>query len=307
MSKIETIQCSVVLCTRRRTELLSRCLASLAELDHPGYEIVVVDNTPGDADTRRAAGDWGARYVLEPREGLSRARNTGARAARGEDVAFIDDDAVADGSWLSRHTAALQDETLVATTGPFLPSPLGPSAERTHALAAGQDLGDEFFRVDRQTPGWFERANFGGIGRGTNMAFRRRLFDDGWGFREDIGYPYAVAGEEHYAFFELIRRGGAIAYIPDAVVHHPGPTTANEAKQRRLGILRSSTAYMAMLLVEEPGFRLVTLRYALQAIAGRPHSWRGATSGGRPATRIEMLRAAWAGPWLYLRNRRSTR
>src|SRR5579884_1169719 len=95
--------CSVVVCTWDRGRWLERCLAALAGLDHPSYEVVVVDNSQGDSPSQQLAGQFGARYVREPRAGLSRARNTGARAAWGEIVAFTDDDALPDPRWLSLH------------------------------------------------------------------------------------------------------------------------------------------------------------------------------------------------------------
>ena len=211
---------SVVICTRHRSALLARCLASLAALDHLSYEVIVVDNSEGDDQTAQLAARLSSRHVLEPRVGLSRARNTGARAARGDIVAFIDDDAVADPAWLRQHSDALGDPTLAATTGPAIW--LDPDAATAHAYDAvgADDLGTAPFRIDRGTNDWFELANFGGVGVGSNLALRRHLFGSGWGFREDLGLGNRILGEEHYAFFELLPAGHAIAYVPDAVVHH---------------------------------------------------------------------------------------
>ena len=65
---------------------------------------------------------------------------------------------------------------------------------------------------DRETPFWFERANFGGIGDGGNMAFRRCVFDIWPGFDERLGRGAVIdGGEEHYAFFSLLDRGYRIA------------------------------------------------------------------------------------------------
>src|SRR4051812_37082435 len=112
---------SIVVCTRRRALALERCLDSLTHLDHPSYEVVVVDNTPGDRGTQRVASISGARYVREPQRGLSRARNAGARESEHELVAYLDDDAIADPAWLTHHAAALSDTELMATTGRILP------------------------------------------------------------------------------------------------------------------------------------------------------------------------------------------
>src|SRR4029450_5888992 len=112
---------SVIVCTRYRANSLARCLASLGAMDASPDEVVVVDNTVGDPDCERVVAEAGARYLLEPRGGLSRARNAGALAAEAEIVALIDDDAVAEPGWLAGHEDALADRAVSATTGRILP------------------------------------------------------------------------------------------------------------------------------------------------------------------------------------------
>jgi cellulose synthase/poly-beta-1,6-N-acetylglucosamine synthase-like glycosyltransferase len=264
--------------------------------------VIVVDNTAGEREVRQLAAAGGARYLIESRVGMSRARNTGARAARGEIIAYIDDDAVAEPSWLAAHAAGLADSTLTATTGRVLPTSGGAPAAHAYAAIGGYDLGEVPFRVDRRKEAWFEMANFGGVGTGTNIAFRRSLFDAGWGFRESLGPGGGIPGEEHYAFFTLIRDGHAIAYVPDAIVHHDYPATVEALRRRRSRILQGAVAYMAMLLIEEPEFRSDTLRYMWEAMQGVPRTWRHGRPEERFATRLRVFAATCAGLPLYLRN-----
>jgi cellulose synthase/poly-beta-1,6-N-acetylglucosamine synthase-like glycosyltransferase len=294
--------CSVVVCTRHRAALLARCLAALTRLEHRSYEVIVVDNTRGDLEVERLAAEAGARYAVESRVGLSRARNTGARVADGAIVAYIDDDAVAEPDWLTQHAAAFDEPGLLGTTGRILPTSLDTPAARGYAAAGGEDLGEISFRVDRSTPEWFEMANFGGVGVGPNMAFRRTLFEHGGGFRESLGLGEGILGEESYAFFTIIRAGHAIAYLPDAVVRHDYPTTMPALRQKRFRILRGSAAYMLMLLVEEPEFRRNTIRYMWGAARGTPRSWRRGDAHERLANRRQLLAAAAAGVPLYVRS-----
>jgi cellulose synthase/poly-beta-1,6-N-acetylglucosamine synthase-like glycosyltransferase len=296
--------CSVVVCTRNRALPLEHCLASLARLEHPSYEVIVVDNTRGQPEVEQLASAAGARYLVESRVGLSRARNTGGRAARGEIVVYIDDDASAERNWLSSHAAAFDDRGVAATTGRVLPSSLSSPAAREYAATGGEDLGTDRFRVDRTADQWFERANFGGVGIGVNMAFRRTLFESGWGFRESLGLGAAsrIPGEEHYAFFTILRAGHAIAYVPEAVVHHDFPATAAQLRHQRTRILRGSAAYMAMLLVEEPEHRRDTFRYLWEAVRGTRRAWRPVQPEERFAGRLELLAAAAIGLPLYARS-----
>jgi O-antigen biosynthesis protein len=292
--------CSIVVCTRHRAELLTRCLRSLTELDYPTYELIVVDNTVGDPEVEQQAAGFDARYVVESRTGLSRARNAGARAARGEIIAYTDDDAVAERDWLRKHAAALQDPTLGATTGRILPTSLDTPAARRYAAAGGENLGDVAFRVDQDTPAWFEMANFGGVGAGANIALRRTLFEGGWGFRESLGPGARIPGEEHYAFFAIIRAGHGIAYVPGAIVYHDYPRTPSALARRRSRILRGTVAYMAMLLVEEPEFRRDTLRYMWEAARGNRRGWRRGDTDRRLGNRLQLAGAVGTGVPLYL-------
>jgi glycosyltransferase involved in cell wall biosynthesis len=293
--------CSVVVCTRHRADRLAACLDGIARIDGPSFEVIVVDNTTGEAAVRELALAAGARYVIEPNVGLSRARNVGARAARGSIVAFIDDDATPARDWLARHVTALADATLSATTGRVVPSSPETPPARAYLAAGAEDLGEEPFRVDRHTPSWFEMANFGGVGVGPNMAVRRSVFARGWGFREDLGPQNGLPGEEHYAFFSLIRDGHAIAYVADSVVHHDPPATMAGLERRKRQIAHGSAAYLVMLLVEEPGFRRATLRYAWGAVSGGRRSWRRTQSREPLVSRAQLARAVVSGPFAYLR------
>ena len=102
---------SVIVPTYRRLGLLIRTLHSLLSQHAPGvrYEVLVVDNNSGD--NTRAVVEASAykrrnvRYLFEPRQGVSHARNTGIDAARAPLIAFIDDDVEASRNWV----AAIKD------------------------------------------------------------------------------------------------------------------------------------------------------------------------------------------------------
>jgi glycosyltransferase involved in cell wall biosynthesis len=282
--------CSVIVCTRYRSQSLERCLASLEGMDGLDPEVIVVDNTPGDPETERVTTGAGARYVVETKSGLSRARNAGIDAATGELIAFLDDDAVADRAWLSRHLEVLADESLMASTGRILPV----------AKARGPDLGEEPFVVDHNDPWWFERANFGGLGGGANMAFKYEAFGRGMRFRETLGLGADIGGfEENYFWFKMIESGARIAYVPGAVIWH-GPELSVEPAGRRTARDHSAVAaYLTMLLSEEPGFRARTVRYIVRLLRRQRLPWRP----GPAPSRLKVLVNGSSGPLLYLRSR----
>ncbi len=91
---------SVVVSTYNGSRTLNACLESLCKLNYPEYEVLIVDDGSTDATAEIAARFPAFRYIRQPNLGLSAARNTGIEAARGEIVAFTDDDCRADENWL---------------------------------------------------------------------------------------------------------------------------------------------------------------------------------------------------------------
>jgi O-antigen biosynthesis protein len=292
--------CSVIVPTLGRPQL-APCLDSLAALDHPDYEVVVVDNTGGDAETRRLAEAAGARYACEPRRGASRARNAGARVAAGEIVAFIDDDAVADRQWLSEHVRALADPTLTATTGRILAH---PELDLDPASARAFDIGERAFRVSANDSHWFEIANFGALGYVSNLACRRAVFDAGVRFRESLGLGARMSGgEEDYFFFSVLRAGYEMAYVPAAIVEHDNRRHVSSDPSDEFARARNFAAYLTMMLVEEPDFRGRILRHLVDLVRGRQAPWRQRSSSGGRKNRLRWALAAPGGVALYARSR----
>ena len=102
------IRTSVVVCTYNRADMLGGALDSLVEqtLDKDLHEIMVVNNASEDSTAQVVQGSQRKHpecrivYLYEAVQGLAQARNTGLQDARGEFVAFMDDDARAKPDWL---------------------------------------------------------------------------------------------------------------------------------------------------------------------------------------------------------------
>ena len=91
---------SVVIVTRNRAKSLAVALASVQAQDYAHFEIVVVDNDSSDV-TPQVAGAYGARRIYVPsRFGIGYCRNRGVSEARGEIIAFLDDDCIPVRGWL---------------------------------------------------------------------------------------------------------------------------------------------------------------------------------------------------------------
>lgn len=294
----------MLLCTRRRTAHLDRCLQALAGLAYPNFDVLVVDNTCGDDETQKVAARWNVRCVAAPRGGLSHARNYGTRMTNAEIIAYIDDDALPEAKWLDALVAQFGDPLVMAVAGRanFL-GPVSEGAPSCFSPGCADGPVGERLAVDRQTPGWFELATSGSIGQGMNMAFRRRAFDVWPGFDERLGRGAALWGaEEHYAFFSLIDRGYRVVYTPEAVVSHPLLRAEREYRRHQIADTIALTAYLTLLLVEEPGYRTALLKFCWKALRRDPLRKRRRAGIPNMIPRWALPLLWLCGPVLYVRS-----
>ncbi len=283
---------SIVICTCNRPDDLRNCLEAISRLDPGPGEVLVVDNTPGDPGTKSAAIRFGARYIVEPAPGLSRARNRGLAESHSEFVAFLDDDAVPDVRWLDRLLEPFEDPEVASVTGEtrFAESASTQGAEKpTRYLSNKNRL-------------WFEMANFGGLGYGTNMALRKAVCNGWTVFDERLGRGTPLwTAEESHAFATLVERGYRAAHVPAAVVIHPLKTRDIEREAS------TAFAYWLLLFFEFPGHRLDLLRFLLRRLRRERLPWPR-----EPQEPGEIINSGWrtqlnavfAGALLYLRYRK---
>jgi GT2 family glycosyltransferase len=157
----------------------------------------------------------GVRVLREPRIGLSTARNAGVRAARGEVVAFTDDDAFPDPGWLRALLSALEPAGTLVAGGPVAPLfegqlPAWFTARFLPYLAAWDRGPEGHPLVYNEYP------------RGNNIAFRREVFARFGGFTRHLGRTgrSLLSCEETELCLRVERGGGAIVYAPAARVRH---------------------------------------------------------------------------------------
>jgi glycosyltransferase involved in cell wall biosynthesis len=218
---------TVAVCTRNRASHLADCLDALMALDYPFdlLDIIVVDNAPVDTSTRDLVARYRrVRYTCEPRPGLDNARNRAIAEARGDILAYTDDDVVVDAGWVRAVAQAFEEEPhAMCVTGLVVPDETDTPAQLLFERYGG--FGRGFHR-------WVYRAgtavdavrDYGGTGRfgtGANMAFRRRFFDAHGPFDPglDVGTP-ANGGGDLEIFLRVLAQGHALVYEPAAMVRH---------------------------------------------------------------------------------------
>lgn len=214
----------MVICTFNRADLLVGALESLCvqTIDASVYEIIVVDNNSTDntnvvVDTscRR---HFNIRYCRETQQGLSHARNRGWREARGQYVAFIDDDAQASRDWLQ---AALH------CFGRVRPEPLGIGGKILPAYDAAKP---KWFYDDLEVRSLGDDPRFLRSGEsfsGSNMVFRRDVLEKYGGFDVTLGVkgPYLSVGEETALCAKIWRDkpDAGFFYSPHMIIYHAVP------------------------------------------------------------------------------------
>lgn len=207
------IRASLVIVSRHRTDTLLRCLTAVRQLDHTGFELIVVAD-PAAAAAARAL-DWPLKLLEFDAPNISAARNTGIAQAAGEVVAFLDDDAVPEPTWLRRLTAPFADAE-VSAAGGWVRSRNGISyqwqagtVDRLTRPMPMQVPGDAV-SLHRAAPGLAVEI------KGTNCAYRRDLLCRLGGF--DPGLRYYL--DETELNLRLAAMGALVAVVPDAQVHH---------------------------------------------------------------------------------------
>lgn len=217
------IDVSVIICTFNRSEFLKDTLLACDKLVHDiNIEVIVVDNNSSD-NTKQVVENWiyipggssfKRRYILEKRQGVSYARNTGLENAKGKIIAYVDDDAIPSEDWVQIIYDSFEKyPEVLAIGGKILPKYeidrpewLTPDYEKYLSL---KDLGEN----DREFP----PHNFP---FGMNMAFRSEAIST-LNFSTDLGRKGTslLSGEES-DFFERLARQGKIYYIAKMCVVH---------------------------------------------------------------------------------------
>jgi glycosyltransferase involved in cell wall biosynthesis len=216
-------QISAIICTHNRDIYLGAAIDSLLAQDFAAeFEVIVVDN--GSSDRTREVveqriGNPRLKYVFEPTIGLSVARNTGARVASAEILAYLDDDAVASTHWLQvLYSAYINNSTLAIAGGKVTllwPQDIQQPRWLSPGLAGNlgaYDLGDSTIYIEQPslTP------------RGLNYSIRRSFLEEIGGFDPHLGrVGKNLLSNEELLMTEFALQGGwQVAYLPEALVAH---------------------------------------------------------------------------------------
>lgn len=220
---------SICVCTYRRPEGLRHLLDSLRRITVPAsvsLELLVVDNDRAASarelfEQRTADWPWPARYVVEPRLGVGYARGRCVEEARGEWVAYIDDDEWAEPQWLDELWRTRVRLDADGVFGPVLASFVQPPGQAL--LRSG--IYERRRAKTGSSMAWQHCAS-------GNVLFRKQLFRDAGGFDP----AFAQSGSEDVDFFwRCLDRGARFVWSDEALAHESIPplrTTLSYVRQR---------------------------------------------------------------------------
>jgi GT2 family glycosyltransferase len=325
-----------------RGEELLACVRRLTSLQYHDFDVVVVDNRRasglGDDVLEAVAAMPGVQVVREPRPGISAARNTGIAAARGEIVAFTDDDVIVDARWLDvigRRFA--DDRRTIGVSGLVLPQELetpaqvwfersGSGVDRSYSALVFESA----LRAPRSGPLSFRRFRIvrrdeasgaesigsiyamGEFGIGSNMAFRAESLRDLGGFDLALGAGTATCGgEDLLILLRVLLNGGRLVNDPAILVHHLHRRDLPALERQIRGYGTGMTATLVALIAGDPrhllGLASVVPLWLRSTL--RPHTGKRAKqASGYPRHLVGLeLRGMLSGPLAYLLSRRRQR
>jgi glycosyltransferase involved in cell wall biosynthesis len=213
---------SVVVCSYNGARTIRDCFDGLEQLAYPDYEVIVVDDGSTDA-TAAIARQYDFRLIRTENRGLANARNTGLKAATGDIVAYLDDDAYPDPHWLTYLAARFLSTSHAAVGGPNLAPPGdGPIAECI-ARAPGGPVHVLLSDCEAEhIPG-------------CNMAFRKACLEGIGGFDPQ----FRTAGDDVDVCWRLQERGWTLGFSPAAMVWHHRRNSVRTYWKQQIGYGRA--------------------------------------------------------------------
>lgn len=242
---------SVIVCTRNRASSIRTCLDSIVcaarKFGLGDIEIVVINNGSTDA-TQNILEEWAGNQplkvvvFLEPKPGLSVARNAGLRQASGNIIAFTDDDCIMEEDYFIDLTRHYEGETDPVIRGGRVE--LGDPADLPITI-----------KTDNDPAYWAAPDHPAGFIHGANFTFRREVFELLGDFDEELGAGTPFPGEDLDYLVRAAAAGVKIHYVPDMVVlHFHGRREEHQAQKLFKQYMRANGALYVKHLKSSPQF-----------------------------------------------------
>jgi len=219
-------------------QYLKECLDSLKEINYPQdkLEIIVVDNGSKDGSLGLLKENYSSVKVISNIEnkGFAFANNQGAKAARGEYIAFLNNDTKVDKNWLVELLRPIYESKEVVASGSKVLSIDGKTVDFVGGMINFEGKG---FQVDYGIPAEsykYRGYRFLPFVNGGAMMVKRKVFLETGGFDEDFFAYY----EDVDFGWRLWVLGYKVVFAPESIVYHHHHGTSKDISEDRLRFLK---------------------------------------------------------------------
>lgn len=227
----ETPRVSVIVCTYKGSATLVPCLDSLAALDYPDLELILVNDGGDDRVNEIAALYSEVKLHSVEHGGLSVARNLGAAAATGDIFVYTDDDCIVEPDWLTWIVKGFEKgENVGCVGGPNIPPPPRSATQAQIIAAPGGPV--HVLLTDTEA----EHLP------GCNIAVRRDVFEEIGGFNP----IFRTAGDDVDFCWRITDAGYELGFVAAAFVWHYRRFTPRAYFRQQTGYGRAEAMLMPL-------------------------------------------------------------
>lgn len=224
----DALTVSVVIVSRHRPDALRRAILGVVQQSYHPLELVIVADHRTCMSLRAVPQAVQAKVIPFDEANISAARNIGINAAAGEIIAFVDDDAVPEPSWLRHLTDPFSDPEVMVSGG-FVRGRNGISWQSRGQMVDDKGQTQPLRLEDQQTAVFEPAPGLAVKTEGTNMAMRRSALVALGGF--DPRYHFFL--DETDLNLRVSAQGWVTALVPLAQVHH-GFAASDRRRQDRV-------------------------------------------------------------------------
>jgi glycosyltransferase involved in cell wall biosynthesis len=200
---------SIIIPAYNSEKTIADCIKALKNQDYEkgSYEIIVVDDGSTD-NTAKIAKELGAKVVIQKNSGPAKARNNGAKIAKGKILLFTDSDCIAESNWLKEMLKPFSDKKVAGVQGAYK-----TKQESLVAIFVQYEIEERYKKM------MASKDKLDWIGS-YSAAYRKEDFFSAGGF--DESFPKA-SGEDPELSFKISKKGRKLVFNPKAIVYHYHP------------------------------------------------------------------------------------
>lgn len=268
LKEYELPKVTIALCTEgKRINQLETALTSLKCLDYPKdkLEILVVDNSRKSSNVKNILKNYTQfKYCVEEIPGLNWARNRAIEEAKGDLIAYIDDDVRVDKLWLKSAVTHFINPAVMCVTGLVVPAERDTLAQNFFEEYGGFGKGFQlkYYTFEMRRNWRFFPLGAGMFGTGCNMVFRKTLFNHIGNFDValDMGTPTNGGGDLDI-FYRTLCAGYILVYTPQAFIWHYHRQKYNQLKTQLRNFGTALYAFYAKTFITDRKNRLLTIDF----------------------------------------------